>query len=213
MKPRRFVRGPKISRLETPYAQPFMGKIAIDAEAISAEFRTEEKTTRHECNRFFGMIGEEAMHGLDLRDRPQFVRIDLPKKNRFTHRGQRRADHLALAVPEFAVWFSIHGDLLWKFSSELVQILTGSIHAAAIAMKFRRNMTSRAHAPGRIVLQFGHAFDNVPMPRQRQPAKNFNVVANERLAVEDNRKKMQRQRRCHLIRFRLGRVVPPYLGL
>jgi hypothetical protein len=54
-------------------------------------------------------------------------------------------------------------------------------------------MSASGDAPGRVANEGGDTLDDVPVPSEGQGAENVQVVADERLPVEDDREEVNRQ--------------------
>src|ERR1043166_6898494 len=140
-----------------------------------------------------GLLDKQTMQSDDLLHRPQFVRVHLPKDTRPAKIRERSINHLDLAIPELTGGFAIKRDLRWKTSLQFLQVFRGTVRARGDSSKLLRNRPATARTPGGVVTVRCQAFDNVPVPGERQGTERLDMVANEWQPVYDNRKEVNRQ--------------------
>src|SRR5262249_32911686 len=128
----------------------------------------------------------------DLVGTPQLVRVDLPEKARPVEIAERRAHHFPLAVPELAGGLPIERDPIRFVGGDAVEIRAGTVYGATAVMTGLFDAAPAPSAPRSIVGKPRNAFDNVPMPFERQLAERLEVIGNKRLTVQNDREKMDR---------------------
>ncbi len=129
----------------------------------------------------------------DLSLGPKFVDVDLPEEALLRKVRQWGVDHFPLAVPVIADGLAIDRNVLRILRGNLVQIFARSIDTAPLVVESGINPPPAGNTPGRIVLQVGNALDHMPVPGKREMLERVKMVANERLSIQDDGQKMDRQ--------------------